>query len=273
MYQFYVSLLNNHAAHVFFLCTYQQGYFVNVEFFTLELLDVVAISPVIADIIRSVTSPGFALGLVFYLFVITVIIYAAFGMNHFASSLIVPIEQDGEEYEERCNSMLQCFYFIFHSGLSESGNMASFLATNYAGDSAYPMRVMYDSVFFVWVGIVLVNIIVGLMVDTFSSIREEKQSRAESLDTICFVCGTLRRSYDDMNLAPEAPSFDLHISLEHDPWTYVYYLAYLKKKGYEDDSGIESYVREEVAKKSLRWIPSRTSFFMEAAKKQNKMLK
>jgi hypothetical protein len=257
-----------------FICEiYQQGYFVNVEFFTLELLDVVAVSPVIADIIRSVTSPGFALGLVFYLFVITVIIYAAFGMNHFASSLIVPIEQDGEEYEERCNSMLQCFYFIFHSGLSESGNMASFLATNYAGDSAYPMRVMYDSVFFVWVGIVLVNIIVGLMVDTFSSIREEKQSRAESLDTICFVCGTLRRSYDDMNLAPEAPSFDLHISLEHDPWTYVYYLAYLKKKGYEDDSGIESYVREEVAMKSLRWIPSRTSFFMEAAKKQNKMLK
>jgi inositol 1,4,5-triphosphate receptor type 1 len=246
-----------------------KGYFVNVEFFTLQLLDVVAISPVIADIIRSVTSPGVALGLVFYLFVITVIIYAAFGMNHFSSSLLVNTQsEDGTENQLECGSMLQCFYFIFSNGLSEGGNMGGFLSTNYAGEDSYTMRIFFDSVFFVWVGIVLMNIITGLMVDTFSSIREEKQSRAEILDTVCFVCDTLRRSYDDMNLGPEAPSFDLHISVEHDPWTYVYYLAYLKKKNPEEDSGTEHYVRREVAKKSINWVPMRTSFFIEASKKQ-----
>jgi hypothetical protein len=160
--------------------------------------------------------------------------------------------------------MLQCFYRIFHLGLSEAGNMNAFLATAYPGDGGYPMRVMYDSVFFVWVGIVLVNIITGLMVDTFSSIREEKQSRAETLDSVCFVCGTLRQTYEDLSLGHSAPSFDQHLQEEHDPWVYVHYIAYLKKKDPTEDSGIESYVRKCVEENALDWIPSRTSFFLES---------
>jgi len=228
-------------------------------------LDVVAISPVIADIIRSVTAPGFALGLVFYLFIITVIIYAAFGMNHFGPSLTVPIYSDDDGIPRvQCGSMLQCFYNIFTEGLSEAGNLKASLSTNYAGDEGYPMRVLYDSVFFVWVGIVLVNIIVGLMVDTFSSIREEKQSRADILDSVCFVCGTMRQTYEDLSLGGSAPTFDQHLSDEHDPWIYVHYIAYLKKKDPTEDSGVESYVRQQVEENALDWIPSRTSFFLES---------
>jgi hypothetical protein len=44
----------------------------------------------------------------------------------------------------------------------------------------YP-RIVYDTVFFVWVGLVLTNIITGLMVDTFSAIREEEAERKEVL--------------------------------------------------------------------------------------------
>jgi hypothetical protein len=166
---------------------------------------VVPISPIISDIIRSITSPGKALGLVFYLFCVTVIIYAAFGMNHFSSAFQVPRYEndDGEiEYKE-CDSMLQCFYAVFHQGLSESGNLQQFLNTNFVGTEDFPMRVLYDSVFFVWVGIILLNVITGLMVDTFSRIREEKQSRAIVLANDCFVCGTLRQTYEDLALGHE----------------------------------------------------------------------
>jgi low affinity Fe/Cu permease len=52
-------------------------------------LDVVSVSPVISDIIKSVTSPGFSLALVFYLFCVTVIIWARFGMTHFAEYMEV----------------------------------------------------------------------------------------------------------------------------------------------------------------------------------------
>ena len=93
----------------------------------------------------------------------------------------------------------------------------------------YLQRIMYDSVFFIWVGLVLANIITGLMVDTFSAIREEEAERKEVLlqlhvsiffgdvsvkktffccitivvqviETQCFVCGITRAVYDDLSL-------------------------------------------------------------------------
>ncbi len=54
------------------------------------------------------------------------------------------------------------------------------------------------------------------------------------------------------------------MSVDHNIWNYVYYLAYLKNKDLIDETGIETYVREHVANASLEWIPSRTSHFLEA---------
>ena len=86
------SFLRNHLA--LGLCVFL-GFFEGKEFFTLQLLDIVVISPVIADIIKSVTSPGVALGLVFYLFLVSVVVYAAFGMRHFPTDLQVTPEAVG----------------------------------------------------------------------------------------------------------------------------------------------------------------------------------
>jgi hypothetical protein len=245
------------------------GFFVNEEFFTLELLDIVVISPVIADIIKSVTSPGIALGLVFYLFCVSVLIYASFGRNHFAASLKVPYydAELEESINKECHSLLGCFYLLAYQGLSEAGNIKSALQIAQTGSADYPLRIIFDSVFFIWVGVVLMNIITGLMVDTFSSIREEKATREEILASDCFVCGLQRNTYEDMGLGPTAPTFDKHLSSDHDLWSYVYYVAYLRKKDPTEDSGIESYVRQQVNDLSLEWIPSRTCFVLEAQRK------
>jgi hypothetical protein len=43
----------------------------------------------------------------------------------------------------------------------------------------------------------------------------------------------------------------------------VEYISYLKKKDPTEDSGIESYVREQLKEQSMEWIPTRTSYFLE----------
>jgi len=170
----------------------------------LELLDVVSISPVVADIIRSVTSPGHALMLVFYLFCVTTFIWASFGMNRFHESLEVEVlHEDGSTGHKPCGHTLQCFYMIFHGALSDQAKLKQFIATAHVGSIDFPMRIMYDTVYVVWVGIILLNVITGLMVDTFSRIREEKNARAVSLANDCFVCGLVRQNYEDMALGHE----------------------------------------------------------------------
>jgi hypothetical protein len=141
------SFLRNHAG-LGACCVL--GFFVNEEYFTLELLDIVVISPVIADIIKSVTSPGLALGLVFYLFCVSVLIYASFGRNHFGSSLKVPYydAELEESVTKECHSLLGCFYMIAYQGLSEAGNVKAALQIAQTGSADYPLRIVFDSVLF-----------------------------------------------------------------------------------------------------------------------------
>jgi hypothetical protein len=308
------SFLRNHA--LLAVCSVLGMY--DIEFFTLELLDIVNISSVIGDIIKSVTAPGKALFFTLYLFIVTSVIYASFGMAFFPDQLQVPKEfdeedlrrlfgsdedeqngdgwgelygdegemHDGEEEEggrsvyerflltkrssdsvvtkkETCHTLLQCTLFVFYQGMSEAGNLKSVLRTASPGSFNYIPRIIYDSVYFVWVGIVLVNIITGLMVDTFSAIRGDKADRAETLETDCFVCGMQRSAYEDLGLKPGSPSFAHHLARDHDLWTYVYFVAYLKKKDPTEYNGIESYVRGEIDNRSLEWVPSRTSFVLQ----------
>ena len=53
----------------------------------------------------------------------------------------------------------------------------------------YIARVLFDLSFFIWVGVLLFNIITGLLVDGFGSLREEDNARQNMLDNTCFVCG------------------------------------------------------------------------------------
>ena len=71
-------------------------------------------------------------------------------------------------------------------------------------------RVLYDMTFFVWVGVLLFNVITGLVVDAFGALRMESAERKDILDNQCFICGFTRSQYDDVGLPTSAPSFDKH---------------------------------------------------------------
>ena len=52
-------------------------------------------------------------------------------------------------------------------------------------------------------GIILINIITGLMVDTFSAIRDQEAVRVRTLANDCFVCGLQRHIYEDFALSAQ----------------------------------------------------------------------
>ena len=87
--------------------------------------------------------------------------------------------------------------------------MKGFLSAPDPGSWTYPARIFFDSVFFVWVGIVLMNIITGLMVDTFGSIREEKELRRYTLENDCFVCGLTRTAYEDSAISAKTKGIEV----------------------------------------------------------------
>ena len=50
-------------------------------------------------------------------------------------------------------------------------------------------RVVYDLLFFFVVIIIVLNLIFGVIIDTFADLRSEKQQKDEILKNTCFICG------------------------------------------------------------------------------------
>lgn len=76
-----------------------------------------------------------------------------------------------EWLEERC---VRCMFFFPNCPLQES---------------LFPARVVYDLLFFFIVIIIVLNLIFGVIIDTFADLRSEKQKKEEILKTTCFICG------------------------------------------------------------------------------------
>jgi len=234
--------------------------FNNSPYFTLMLLDIMNNSSVLGDIIKSITVPAFQLALVFYLFIVTVIIYAQFGLEFFEDWFVY--DGDADDGEARgCHSVVSCFWLILYKGVP-AGELGDVLDVIDNRNDKFLQRVLFDMTFFVWVGILLFNIITGLMVDTFSALREEAERREDTLANECFVCGFKRTTYDDAGLI-HGPSFDTHRDEEHDSWNYVFYFAYLRRKDPTEYNGVESYVWTKIRDGDLTWLPVRTSFAIQ----------
>jgi len=192
--------------------------FRDAAYFTLMLLDVVNISPTIQNLVRSVTKPAPQLAIVAYLFVIMVIIYASFGLEFFENYFIYDADYEDDATDEDpnprgCHSVVSCAWLILYKGVP-AGSLDEVLdVVDNRNSGEFLPRVLFDMSFFVLVGIILFNVITGLMVDTFSSLREEAQQREDILSNECFVCGFTRTTYDDLGMP--SPSFDQHKARGH----------------------------------------------------------
>ena len=78
-------------------------------------------------------------------------------------------------------------------------------------------RVINDMLFFFLVIIIVLNLIFGVIIDTFADLRSEKQQKEEILKNTCFTCGLDRSQFDN-----KAVSFEDHIHQEHKMWHYLH---------------------------------------------------
>lgn len=77
------------------------------------LLDILNMSATLGHISRSVTDNGTSLGLVLYLVIAVVIIYAQFGLENFEDWFGYDGDADDEE-SKGCHSAVSCAFLIFY---------------------------------------------------------------------------------------------------------------------------------------------------------------
>ncbi|XP_039235903.1 inositol 1,4,5-trisphosphate receptor type 2 isoform X1 [Pipra filicauda] len=170
-------------------------------------------------------------------------------------STSIPVVNPGEEEEEdgierTCDTLLMCIVTVLNQGLRNGGGVGDVLRKPSKDEPLFAARVVYDLLFYFIVIIIVLNLIFGVIIDTFADLRSEKQKKEEILKTTCFICGLERDKFDNKTV-----SFEEHIKSEHNMWHYLYFIVLVKVKDPTEYTGPESYVAQMIVEKNLDWFP------------------
>jgi len=251
--------------YVFYIAISALGKYFTEIFYTFHLLDIVTRNSTLQNVIRAVTVNYKQLVWTGFLCLIIIYIYSVFGFFFFAEHYLdKTIQSPSKEElgilgENLCQSLFQCFFSTLNLGLRNGGGIADVLsAISYEEKDTYYGRILFDLTFYIIVIVIFLNIIFGIIIDTFAQLRDEKMSIEEDLQSNCFVCHIDRYTFDR-----NGAGFEYHIFKDHNVWHYIYYLVHLLRKDETEYTGVESYVRQCYDIGENSWIPQHRAIVLD----------
>merc|ERR1711924_172357 len=144
---------------------------------------------------------------------------------------------------------------FYHQGLL--GSIGDFLGEIEWHNEKWGMRMFWDLAFFVLITVCMLNIVFGIMVDTFAELRTAKEELQSIMNNRCFICGMSRYELDQKT-SDEHAGFKQHIRDEHHLWMYLYYIVHIRITDPCDYNGVETFVSNmcKAEKQSrISWFP------------------
>ncbi|TNN14277.1 Inositol 1,4,5-trisphosphate receptor type 2 isoform 2 [Schistosoma japonicum] len=259
-----INRLHYKLVHNFILIKFTiLGIYVHPFFHSLVLLDVVTREETLLNVVRSVTKNGRSIFLTGILALIIIYLYAIVGYAYFQNDFTIEIGADSvnetlDNTERRCDSLRMCILTTLREGLLNGGGIGDVLRRPSSKDNSFIFRTIYDLSFFVIVIVIILNLIFGVIVDTFAALRQEKQNSEELNKNHCCVCGLHRSAFDHSNT-----NFDEHVDVDHNIWHYLYFIIYLRTKPMDDLTSLEIYIDKLIRKNEFKWIPRRRAMTLQ----------
>ena len=152
-----------------------------------------------------------------------------------------------------CTSTFVCLLTAMDKSFKTDGALGGYLSpiNFFDNDYNFMIRFFFDNIYFLIIMVIMLNILLGIIIDTFGTLRQELKEYNWDRDNICFICGFNQETLEKISNR----GFVKHIKEEHYMWNYLFYIAYLFEKDAEDYTGIESYVRAKVDKMDISWFP------------------
>lgn len=247
-----------------------QGLFQSPIFYSFHLLDMVNRFPQLQSVIQSVTLNGNQLLMTAMLGFIIIYIYSAVAFIFLFDTFYDDQVHAGllnRKGDSICQSMMHCFLSTINYGLRGGGGIGEFLPTQTAAPEnrqGFYFRSAYDLTFFLLVITILLNIIFGIIIDTFAQLRDQKGQTDEDSKNVCFICGISRQAFD----RDTEEGFEWHTVHDHDVWQYVNFIIHLKAIPRTDLNGTESYILELFEKEDISWFPMQRSLRLARAQRE-----
>ena len=249
-------------------------------FFAMDIFSIINLSSTFKYLAKSISSHGQQLMFTFYIVIIFIYVFSVFAVLYFKSNF--------DEDSELCTTLIHCFWTIFNQGFTNgSGIVAVMNPVNFSeGNQRYFGYILIDILFFVCINCIMLNIVFGIIVDTFGELREESEkfgsffftflykskkfsffyqfltffynlknfnffiNLEEDSENYCFVCQISKLQYEKSGKV-----FSRHTSKEHNIWNYANFVVYINNKTEKDCNGLESKIFKKIQKGDISWVP------------------
>jgi hypothetical protein len=219
-------------------------------YFSFLLLDIVEISPILLNVIRSVTLNFAALSTTWLFIIIMCFIYSSIAFYN--DSIRNNLNLLDQPELLNCGTYPTCFWNTVLYGIKSGGGLGEVMQIpDYRQNrSAYIYRSFFDIIFYVTMILILMNIILGIIIDSFAELRDMRNHIENDMNNVCFICNITKQEFNNNRI-----SYSKHTRLVHDMWNYVFYIVGLLEKNPNEYTGIESYIAQKYHNKELDWLP------------------
>ncbi|XP_019850747.1 PREDICTED: inositol 1,4,5-trisphosphate receptor type 3-like isoform X1 [Amphimedon queenslandica] len=203
---------------------------------------------VILHIIQALKKSAFQLLIIFALGIVFIYIYAV-------ASFALISNYFSEEKDEFCNNVFQCFVTILRVGLLNTLGSALDVRPSEEYQPNFSLvggRVIYDLVFFIVVTILGLNLVIVILIDRFSEMRQKKDKVNEDNENRCFICSNEKYKFDEQC---GGKAFQKHLDDDHNIWKYIHFILYLQSLHHNDHNALEKYVLQQVKDESIDFFP------------------
>ena len=181
------------------------------------------------------------------LITIFVILFYSFLMMSYFNGQI----NDNDYDATTCEDYVGCFLNSVNFGLRLGGGIAD--PFNLMGDPNLGIfwgRFLVDITFFFIVKMVFLNLIAGIIIDTFGEMRDRMDEREKDAESVCFICGLSK-----WQVEKKGQEFKKHIKNVHEKWQYLYFMSRLESENKSNLSGTEYYVYMKYQDDDTSWFP------------------
>lgn len=242
------------------------GSYINKLYFAFHLLDVINRYQDLNNVLRSIVYPARVLGLTVLLYLVVVYVFSIIGFYFFRedynpSADLTQAQREGHE-PYQCQRLFQCFLISFDQGFKNNGGLGGYLKAHTLGVSAYSYaRLAFDQMYNIILLIMLLNIVFGVIIDTFASLRTGDTNTLTDMQSRCFICSIDAYTFDRAT----KHGFHDHIYMEHNMWHYLYLFVHVRKKPITEYNGLELYLAIRMAKKDVSFFPNHRALSLERA--------
>lgn len=217
------------------------------------LLDIVKKVPQLSQIFDIFYEQGRALGYTLALCLVVLHIFAFYAFLSFNENFEHAADaddDDGPDFNMYCSSLSQCLASTANVGLRAGGGLGEALGQLTEDSALFRTRYIFDFAFFLIVNIILLNILFGIIIDSFADKRALVAEQTAEIEGRCFVCGLSKSTFDIENIP-----WKLHIYCQHNLHSYLAFILYVQDKPMTECTGVEKYVKARVRDGKVDFYP------------------